>query len=102
LWTATEGLRIWLVALTLLSAGIGVFEAWLFGVLGDVVDWLAKVEPAKLWETEGTRLLALAALLAGSVLLIALQSAVKQQAIAGNFPMLLRWHYHRRTLGAGM
>jgi len=102
LWAATAGLRIWLVALTLLSAGIGVFEAYLFGMLGDVVDWLAKVEPAKLWETERARLLALAGVLAGSMLLIALQSAVKQQAIAGNFPMLLRWHYHRLMLAQSM
>ena len=102
LWAATRGLRRWLAVLTLLSAGIGVFEAWLFGVLGDVVDWLAKVEPAKLWETEGTRLATLAAVLAGSVLLIALQSAVKQQAIAGNFPMLLRWNFHRLMLAQSM
>jgi len=102
LWAATAGLRIWLVALTLLSAGIGVFEAYLFGMLGDVVDWLAKVEPAKLWEVERARLLALAAVLSGSVLLIALQSAVKQQAIAGNFPMLLRWRFHRLMLAQSM
>jgi len=102
LWAATRGLRAWLVALTLLSAGIGVFEAYLFGMLGDVVDWLAKVEPAKLWDTERARLLTLAAVLAGSILLIALQSAVKQQAIAGNFPMLLRWNFHRLMLAQSM
>ncbi|MEO8485798.1 MAG: ABC transporter ATP-binding protein [Betaproteobacteria bacterium] len=102
LWAATRGLRPWLLALTILSAGIGVFEAFLFGMLGDVVDWLAKVEPAKLWETERTRLLALAGVLAGSIVLIAAQSLVKQQAIAGNFPMLLRWNFHRLMLAQSM
>jgi ATP-binding cassette subfamily B multidrug efflux pump len=102
LWAATRGLRIWLAALTLLSAGIGVFEAYLFGILGDIVDWLSKVEPARLWAQESTRLLALAGVLAGSLVLIALQSMVKQQAIAGNFPMLLRWTFHRLMLAQSM
>ena len=102
LWAATKGLRRWLIALTLLSAGIGVFEAWLFGVLGNVVDWLARVEPARLWDEERARLLALAAVLTGSIALIALQTAVKHQAIAGNFPMRLRWNFHRLMLAQSM
>ena len=102
LWAGTKGLRAWLVALTLLSAAIGVFEAYLFGLLGNVVDWLAKVEPARLWEQERARLIAVAALLAGSVALIALQTAVKHQSLAGNFPMRLRWNFHRLMLGQSM
>jgi len=102
LWAATEGLRPWLVVLTTLTAGIGVFEAYLFGLLGQVVDWLAKVEPAHLWDRERTHLLALVALLAGSVALIALQTAVKHQALAGNFPMRLRWNFHRLMLRQSM
>jgi ATP-binding cassette subfamily B multidrug efflux pump len=102
LWAGTKGLRAWLVALTLLSAAIGVFEAYLFGLLGNVVDWLAKVEPARLWEQERARLLAVSALLAASVALIALQTAVKHQALAGNFPMRLRWNFHRLMLGQSM
>jgi len=102
LWAGTRGLRTWLVALTLLSAAIGVFEAYLFAVLGSIVDWLAKVEPARLWEQERSRFLALAALLAGSIALIAVQTAVKHQAIAGNFPMRLRWNFHRLMLAQSM
>ncbi|MFI4925418.1 MAG: ABC transporter ATP-binding protein [Vicinamibacteria bacterium] len=102
LWAATLGLRTWLFALTILSALIGVFEAYLFAMLGDIVDWLAKIEPAKLWTQEREHLLTLAAVLAGSVLLIGFQSAVKQQAIAGNFPMLLRWNFHRMMLAQSM
>ena len=69
-----------------LSAAIGVFEAYLFGMLGSIVDWLAKVEPARLWAQERARLLPLAAVLAGSVLLIALQTAVKHQAHRRQLP----------------
>ena len=41
-------------------------------------------------------------MLAGSVLLVALQSAIKQQALFGNFPMLLRWNFHRMMLAQSM
>jgi len=79
-----------------------VFEAWLFSVLGNVVDWLARVEPARLWDEERARLVTLAVVLACSVALIALQTAVKHQAIAGNFPMRLRWNFHRLMLAQSM
>ena len=41
-------------------------------------------------------------MLASSVALIALQTAVKHQAIAGNFPMRLRWNFHRLMLAQSM
>jgi ATP-binding cassette subfamily B multidrug efflux pump len=40
--------------------------------------------------------------LVGSTLLVALQSTLKQQAIAGNFPMRLRWNFHRLLLSQSM
>ena len=102
LWDATRGLRRHLLALTLLSAAIGAFEALLFGMLGNVVDWLGRVEPSRLWDEERGRLLLLAAVLVASPLVVALQSLVRQQVLAGNFPMLLRWRFHRRMLSQSM
>ena len=102
LWHATRGLRPWLLVMTLLTAGIGAFEALLFSMLGRIVDWLADVPPQRLWAEQGHTLLLLAAVLVGSTLLIALQSLIKQQGLAGNFPMLLRWNFHRRMLGQSM
>ncbi|MBT9527712.1 MAG: multidrug ABC transporter ATP-binding protein, partial [Rhizobacter sp.] len=49
LWAGTRGLRPYLLALTVLSAGIGAFEALLFSMMGSIVDWLGKVEPSQLW-----------------------------------------------------
>ena len=49
LWACARGARRYIAAMTLLTAVIGVFEALLFSILGCVVDWLAKVEPARLW-----------------------------------------------------
>eukprot|EP01137_Pigoraptor_chileana_P020199 Opistho-2@82256 len=102
LWHSTHGLRPWLLAMTLLTAGIGAFEALLFSMLGRIVDWLAAVAPSRLWAEQGGTLMLLAAVLAGSTVLIALQSLIKQQALAGNFPMLLRWNFHHLMLGQSM
>ena len=44
----------------------------------------------------------LAGVLAGSIALVALQSMIKQQGLFGNFPMLLRWNFHRWMLGQSM
>ena len=88
--------------MTLFTAVIGVFEALLFGMLGRVVDWLAKFPPSQLWTSQRSHLLLLAGVLAGSTLLIALQSLFKQQTLAGNFAMRLRWNFHRNMLAQSL
>jgi ATP-binding cassette subfamily B multidrug efflux pump len=102
MWAATAGTRPYIAAMTVFTAAIGVFEALLYAMLGNLVDWLARIAPAQLWATEKPRLLALAAALGASVLLVALQSAFKQQTLAGNFPMRLRWNFHRLMLSQSM
>ena len=102
LWASTRGVRPYLIATTVLTAAIGAFEALLFSMLGHIVDWLAAVEPARLWEQERGSLLLLGGVLAASILLVGLQTAIKHQAISGNFPMLLRWTFHRLMLGQSM
>jgi ATP-binding cassette subfamily B multidrug efflux pump len=101
-WSCTAGLRRYIAALTLLTAGIGAFEAILFAMLGQVVDWLAKVQPARLWSDERGTMALLVAILVASTVLVAVQALVKQQTLAGNFPMLLRWHFHRLLLQQSM
>ncbi len=102
LWECTRGLRRYIVAMTVCTSVIGAFEALLFSMMGHIVNWLAAVKPAELWATERGTLLLLGAVLAASVSLIALQSTLKQQALAGNFPMLLRWNFHRLLLSQSM
>jgi ATP-binding cassette, subfamily B, multidrug efflux pump len=102
LWACARGVRRYIAAMTLFTAVIGVFEALLFGFLGRVVDWLAKVQPSRLWTEQRGHLLLLAAVLAGSTGLIALQSLFKQQALAGNFAMRLRWNFHRNMLAQSL
>jgi ATP-binding cassette subfamily B multidrug efflux pump len=102
LWACSQGMRPWLLGMTLLTAVIGAFEALLFGMLGRMVDWLAGVPAEQLWAREKWNLLALAAILLFSPLVVALQTAFKHQSLAGNFPMRLRWNFHRRMLGQSL
>ncbi len=102
LWAGTEGMRPYILGMTLLTAAIGVFEAVLFAMLGHVVDWLAGTEPAQLWVDHGGTLILLGAVIMGSTFLVALQTMIKHQTLAGNFPMRLRWNFHRLMLGQSL
>jgi ATP-binding cassette subfamily B multidrug efflux pump len=95
-------MRGYILGMTLCTAAIGAFEALLFAMLGRVVDWLAEVPPALLWQQERTQLLLLAGILLASPLVVALQTLLKHQTLAGNFPMRLRWNFHRLMLGQSM
>ena len=102
LWACSAGMRPYLLGMTLCTAVIGAFEALLFAMLGRIVDWLAVVEPSRLWSEHRNALLLLAGILAASPLLVALQTVIKHQALAANFPMRLRWNFHRLMLGQSM
>ncbi|WP_341675521.1 ABC transporter ATP-binding protein [Niveibacterium sp. SC-1] len=102
LWANTQGLRRYILALTIFTALIGAFEALLFSFMGNIVDWLAKVAPAQLWAEQREHLILLAAVLMASALLVAVQTMIKHQTLAGNFPMLLRWKFHRLMLDQSM
>jgi ATP-binding cassette, subfamily B, multidrug efflux pump len=101
-WACTRGLRGYIALLGLLSAVIAAYEAWLFALLGRVVDWLGGIAPARLWEQQGPALVTLGGILIASTLVIALQTFVKHQTLAINFPLRLRWNFHRLMLGQSM
>lgn len=102
LWAATEGVRPYIAVMTVCTAMYGVFEALLFAMLGRIVDWLAEIDPARLWADEGSTLLLLSVIVIGSTLLVALQTMIKHQTLAGNFPMRLRWKFHRIMLAQSL
>jgi ATP-binding cassette, subfamily B, multidrug efflux pump len=102
MWACTNGLRPYILAMTLLTAAIGVLEAMLFSMLGHIVDVLSKLAPATLWAEQRGTLLLLGGILLASPILIAFQAMFKHQAMQGNFPMLLRWNFHRLMLGQSM
>ena len=101
-WGCTQGMRPYLLGMTIFTGIIGAFEALLFAMMGKVVDWLSGVSPKLLWQQEGTHLVALAAVLLLSTVFIVMQTMFKHQALAGNFPMRLRWNFHRLMLNQSM
>ena len=102
IWTASAGLRRHVLAMALLTAAIGVFEAVLFGFMGRIVDWLGEVPPQRLWAERGQTLAWLALVLVGSTVLVAAQALVKYQTLNGNFAMRLRWNFHRQMLAQSL
>ena len=101
-WACTAGLRGYIASLAALSAVIAAYEAFLFAMLGYVVDWLGRVQPANLWAEQGPTLWVLGGVLLASTGVIALQTIVKHQTLAINFPLRLRWNIHRLMLGQSM
>jgi ATP-binding cassette subfamily B multidrug efflux pump len=102
LWACTAGVRGYIAGLALLSALIAAYEALLFALLGRVVDWLGSVKPESLWQEQGTVLMVLGAILLASTLFVALHTILKHQTLAINFPLRLRWNFHRLMLGQSM
>ncbi len=102
LWECSRGLRRYLVLVALFTAAIGAFEALLFSMMAHIVDVLAKVPPAQLWAVHGHTLALLGFVLLASVVFAALQALFKYQGLFSNFPMRLRWNFHRLMLGQSM
>ena len=102
LWACTQGARGYILVLALLSALMSAFEALLFAMLGRIVDWLGNTRPGQLWVEQGSTLKVLAGLILASIAVVALQTIVKHQTLAVNFPMRLRWNFHRLMLGQSM
>ncbi|MGV3678861.1 MAG: ABC transporter ATP-binding protein [Acidovorax sp.] len=101
-WHCAQGMQGHVLVMAALSAAIAVYEALLFAVLGRVVDWLGSVAPADLWAQRRTELIGIMVLLLASIALVALQTSVKHQVLAINFPLRLRWNFHRLMLGQSM
>ena len=99
LWACTHGSRRYLALLALLSAGVAIYEAWLFAFLGQVVDLLTAWqvgEPAS--DSVRAALWMVSIVLLASIVLVALRTMVQHQVLAINLPLLLRWDFHRLML----
>lgn len=95
-------MRPYILGMTLLTASIGAFEALLFAMMGKVVDQLSQLQAQAIWQNHQQELIILAGILIFSTTVIWLQTLLKHQTLAGNFPMRLRWNFHRLMLGQSM
>jgi ATP-binding cassette subfamily B multidrug efflux pump len=67
-------------------------------MMGEVVDWLNAFKAHELWQQKHTDIVWMIGLIAASPLVVLLQSLLKFQVLQGNFPMRLRWNFHRLML----
>jgi len=99
LWACTRGARGYILAFALLSAGVSIYEAWLFSFLGQVVDLLSTWQSGGAAGDEESRVLwGIGIVLVVSIGLVALRTMVQHQILAINLPLRLRWDFHRLML----
>lgn len=68
----TKGMMLPLIAMAALTALLAIFEVYLFGFMGQLVDWLVDKDPQTLWDEEGNTLYLLGfMLLIGMPLMVA-------------------------------
>lgn len=102
LWACTRGIRGFIVVMTVTTALSGIFEAWLFSVLGQLVNWLSTQTIEQIWQQRSSAILFILAATLASVVVIGLQSLIRRQVLAGNYAMRLRWIFHRRMLSQSL
>lgn len=99
----TKGMFAPLMAMTVLTATLAIFEVYLFGFMGQLVDWLIDNDLDSLMEEKGTTLYFIGfMLLVGMPALVFLHATVIHQALMGNYPMSIRWLAHRYLLKQSM
>ncbi|MBJ7267527.1 ABC transporter ATP-binding protein [Idiomarina abyssalis] len=102
-WHYTKGATPFLAVTALLMAAIAVAEVWLFGFLGQIVDWLAAQDKETLLSDQFWPLLGMSAMvLLGLPLLVWFHSLLTHQTLLGNFPMRIRWLGHRYLMKQSM
>ncbi|GHB03349.1 ABC transporter ATP-binding protein [Modicisalibacter luteus] len=99
----TRGAWPFLAASALLMAAIAITEVWIFGFLGNIVDWLSSQERETFLADQGWKLAGMALLiLVGLPLMVMGHSLINQQTLMGNYPMRIRWQTHRYLLKQSM
>ena len=95
----TRGMEPWLITMACLTATTAISEALLFGILGQVVDWLSSSNPDTFFEDSSYYLIGMALFMLVLIPLAnALRSLIVNQTLMGNFPMTVRWLAHRYLL----
>jgi len=98
-WHYAKPAGPWLFLMSAITALISIGEVYLFGFLGNIVDWLAASGQEGFLEREGSKLIWMGAvLLIGLPTIVLLQSLLVHQTLLGNFPMIARWQMHRYLL----
>jgi ATP-binding cassette subfamily B multidrug efflux pump len=99
----SHGAKKWLVAMTLMGAGVAILEISLFGFMGSIVDWLGTADRETFLANEGWKLAGMAVLLLVVIPLLQFaDTLVIHQTLLGNFPQRIRWMAHRYLIRQSM
>ncbi|MGB6118801.1 MAG: ABC transporter ATP-binding protein [Mesorhizobium sp.] len=99
----TRGSWPYILMSAVLTAAIGIMEVWLFGQMGNIVDWLSNQSRETFLQSEGWKLVGLAALVLVIMPVVDwLRLLLNQQTLLGNYPMRIRWQVHRYLLKQSM
>ncbi|MEP9396599.1 ABC transporter ATP-binding protein [Mesorhizobium sp. KR2-14] len=102
-WHFTKPAWPFVLVAAITMALIAIMEVWMFGFLGNIVDWLSAHDRETFLETEWWKLAGMALVVA--VVLpatVALSSLNTYQTMFGNYPMRIRWQVHRYLLNQSM
>lgn len=95
----TRGIESYLVLMGVLTTCLAVSEALLYGILGQMVDWLTERDPQNFLQDEWQALLGISIFILIFIpIIVLLHSMVIHQTLIGNFPMIIRWLSHRYLL----
>ncbi len=95
----TRGIESYLILMAVLTTALAISEAMLYGILGQMVDWLAEKDAHNFLQEEWQTLLWMSLYILVLIpVLVLLHSLIVHQTLMGNFPMLVRWLSHRYLL----
>ncbi|MCP3907227.1 MAG: ABC transporter ATP-binding protein [Oceanicoccus sp.] len=96
----TQGIERYLFWMAVTTAILAVSEAMLYGILGQLVDWLASKDRGDFLDQEWPTLVAMSVFLLLFIpIVVVINSMLVHQTLMGNFPMRVRWQSHRYLLG---
>ena len=102
-WHYSKPVWPWLVMMSVLSAAIAAAEVFVFGFLGQIVDWLSAADRQTFLSIEGPRLAWMSAFVVLILpVIVLLHSLIIHQTLLGNYPMIARWQMHRYLLRQSM
>lgn len=102
IWACTIGFRGWLFVFMILTALSGLYWAFVYAWVGQIVDWLAVLSPGELWRHKKHELITMLVVTALVPMVMIFETTVHHQVLQGITPMRLRWVFHKHMLGQSM
>jgi len=103
IWHYCAGLKRYLSILALTSAAYAFLEVLVYGFMGQLVDWLAKLSRNNfIADQKETLWIYGILLLIVMPLIVAANNLARHQVLMGNLPMRMRWQAHRYLLKQSM